>query len=116
MEFLENVRKDEGAMSEFEIKQENYQEFLKQEQFDTEVKYENDFTIKEEEEDYDEIGNGYEFMETVLVEVEEKDGQETQYSSDQCDSSSKHFKCEIVAMLLQQLLNLNAMLKVYIWV
>ena len=56
------------------------------------MKYEENHTFKEEE-NFDEIGNGYEFMETVLVEVkQEHDGQEINYFCDQCEFTSKHQK------------------------
>jgi hypothetical protein len=90
MDFLENVAQREAVLTEVEMKQENNHEFIAKEPHHTELKYEDNQTIKEEEEDFDEVGNGYEFLETVLVEVKEEHEQEIQYSSDHCEFTSKH--------------------------
>ena len=91
MDFLENVTQKEGAMAEVEMTQENNQELNKKELLGTELKFEKNYTIKEEE-DFDEIGNGFDFMETVLVEVKQELEQEIRYFCDQCEFTSKHQK------------------------
>ena len=88
MDSLENVAQKEGAMTEVEMKQENNQELNKKEILGTEFKYENNQSVKEEV--FDELGNGYDFMETVLVEVKQELGQEIRYFCDQCEFTSKH--------------------------
>ena len=120
MDFLENVDQNKGGLTEVGMKQGNNHEFDDKQLIDPELKYEENHTFKEEE-NFDEIGNSFEFMETVLVEVKEEHAQAIQYSSDQCEFKSKHSKClikrsEHKAMLLKHLLNLNFMLKVCIWV
>ena len=73
------------------MKQENNHEFDEKKFLDTELIYEQNHTVKEEE-NFDEIVNGFEFMETVLVEVKQEHGQEISYFCDQCEFTSKHQK------------------------
>ena len=54
-----------------------------------EIKDEKDHTAVKEEEDEYEVGNGHEFMETVLVELKEERNDKNVLACDQCEFTTK---------------------------